>query len=94
LMAFDIRNLGLEFDLPFFIFQGDMDSITPTALAQAYFADIKAPHKEFVLIQNAGHLAAFARTEQFLDELRMRISPLVDSASKKDDISLHLVKPL
>ncbi|KRF20050.1 alpha/beta fold hydrolase [Paenibacillus sp. Soil787] len=94
LMTFDIRNLGLEFDIPFFIFQGDTDSMTPTALAQAYFDDIRAPFKEIVLIHNAGHLAAFARTEQFLDELRMRLSPLVDSASKKDDISLHLVKPI
>lgn len=92
LMAFDVRNLGLAFDLPFFIFQGDTDAITPTSLAQAYFDDIRAPHKEMVLIQNAGHLAAFARTEQFLDELRMRICPLVDSASKKDDVSLQLQK--
>jgi pimeloyl-ACP methyl ester carboxylesterase len=52
---------------------GDKDIITPTAMAKAYFDKIEAPFKEYVLIQNAGHLACFARPEQFLKELIKRV---------------------
>jgi pimeloyl-ACP methyl ester carboxylesterase len=75
LVFHDVRKLGMEFDLPFFIFQGDSDVVTPTTSAKEYFDEIKAPHKEFVLIENSGHLAAFTRPEQFLQELITRVRP-------------------
>ncbi|GHO85362.1 alpha/beta fold hydrolase [Dictyobacter formicarum] len=77
LLTADLRKLGMRFEVPFFIFQGDTDAITPTASAKAYFDELEAPYKEFVLIKQAGHLAAFARPEQFLDELLQRVRPLV-----------------
>lgn len=77
LMVVDLRTLGTRFEVPFFVFQGDTDAITPTAAAKAYFDGIEAPHKEFVLIKQAGHLAAFARPEQFLSELLQRVRPRV-----------------
>jgi len=77
LMAFDAYELGLEFQVPFFIFQGDSDIITPASLAKDYFDEVVVPHKEFVLIRNAGHLAAFARPEQFLEELINRVQPII-----------------
>jgi pimeloyl-ACP methyl ester carboxylesterase len=82
LMTIDLRTLGMRFDVPFFIFQGDTDAVTPTAAARAYFDEIEAPHKEFVLIKRAGHLAAFARPEQFLSELLQRVHPLAIGQSK------------
>lgn len=75
--AVDLRTLGRRFELPFFLLQGDTDAVTPTAAAKAYFDGIEAPHKEFVLINKAGHLAAFARPEQFLQELLQRVRPCV-----------------
>jgi pimeloyl-ACP methyl ester carboxylesterase len=77
LMTADLRTLGTRFEVPFFIFQGESDAITPTAAAKAYFDELEAPHKEFVLIKQAGHLAAFARPGQFLAELQQRVRPLV-----------------
>jgi pimeloyl-ACP methyl ester carboxylesterase len=77
LMTADLRTLGMRFEVPFFIFQGDADAITPTVAAKAYFDELEAPHKEFVLIKQSGHLAAFARPGQFLDELQQRVRPLV-----------------
>lgn len=65
----------MKFDLPFFVFQGDTDILTPTETAKAYFNEIDAPHKEFVLIKQAGHLACFARPNQFLEELNKRVMP-------------------
>jgi pimeloyl-ACP methyl ester carboxylesterase len=76
LMNFDLKKLGMRFELPIFIFQGDTDILTPTELAKAYYDEIEAPHKEFVLIRNAGHLACFARADQFLEELIKRVRPL------------------
>lgn len=75
----------MRFEVPFFIFQGDTDAINSTALAKAYFDELEAPHKEFVLIKQAGHLAAFARPEQFLNELlqRVRLLAIGQSTSAK-----------
>lgn len=83
LVAFDVRKLGLDFKLPFFIFQGDTDALTPAAKAKEYFDTVKAPHKEFALIKNSGHLAAFTRPEQFLDELVKRVLPFTVDAKAR-----------
>ncbi|OIK11796.1 proline iminopeptidase [Bacillus sp. MUM 116] len=77
LINFDFKKYGMQFELPVFIFHGDNDIITPTELASTYYDEIEAPHKEFVLIKNAGHLACFARPNQFLEELIKRVHPLV-----------------
>jgi pimeloyl-ACP methyl ester carboxylesterase len=77
LMTFDLRALGPRFDVPFFVFQGESDALTPTAAAEDYFESVEAPHKAFVLIRQAGHLAAFARPQQFLDALLTHVRPLV-----------------
>jgi pimeloyl-ACP methyl ester carboxylesterase len=84
LMTADLRKLGMRFEVPVFILQGDTDAITPTASAKAYFDELEAPHKEFVLIKQAGHLAAFARPEQFLSELLQRVRPLAIEESKSE----------
>jgi len=80
LMNFDLKKLGMRFELPIFIFQGDTDILTPTELAKAYYDEIEAPHKEFVLIKNAGHLAVFARADQFLEELIKRVRPMAPTS--------------
>jgi len=76
LIHFDYAKIGMEFELPVFIIHGDNDIITPTELAKLYYEKIEAPHKEFVLIRNAGHLACFSRPDQFLEELLTRVLPL------------------
>lgn len=77
MISFDFDQIGYRFELPVFIVQGDSDFITPTATAKIYFERIDAPIKEFVLIQQAGHLACFSRPEQFLDVLKERVLPSV-----------------
>lgn len=70
------KELGLEFSIPMFLFQGDEDFTTPTALARQYFESIKAPAKEFVAIKGGGHFAVFMHSDQFLNELLSRVRPL------------------
>src|SRR5262249_8721627 len=70
------KELGLEFSIPMFIFQGAEDFTTPTALAREYFASIKAPRKTFQEIKDGGHFAVFMRSEEFLRELVRLVRPL------------------
>ncbi|QHT61233.1 alpha/beta hydrolase [Paenibacillus lycopersici] len=76
LITFDARKVGLKYELPYFIFQGDTDLVTPVDTARSFFEDIEAPCKEFALVPNAGHLACFASSEYFLDLLVQRVLPL------------------
>lgn len=68
-------DLGLEFSIPIFVFQGEEDFTTPTSLAQHYLESIKAPRKVFLRI-NGGHFAVFMHSDQFLHELEVRVRPL------------------
>jgi len=70
------KDLGLEFAVPMFVFQGADDFTTPTQLARHYLASIKAPQKAFVAIAGGGHFAVFMKSEQFLQELTRRVRPL------------------
>jgi pimeloyl-ACP methyl ester carboxylesterase len=70
------QELGREFSVPIFIFQGAEDFTTPTALARDYLDSIKAPRKAFVPIQGGGHFAVFMNSKQFLQELVERVRPL------------------
>ena len=69
-------ELGLEFSIPIFVFQGEEDFTSPTALARQYLESIKAPRKEFVPISGGGHFAVFMHSDQFLRELVKRVRPL------------------
>ncbi|WAS97971.1 alpha/beta fold hydrolase [Nannocystis punicea] len=76
-MRYDARREGTRLGLPFFLFQGDDDIFTQAEPAQELFAEVAAPHKEFALIREAGHFAAFTRPQQFLEELRARVLPQI-----------------
>lgn len=74
---FDFETIGFNFNLPFFIFQGENDPITIVDGAKEFFKKISAPHKELVIIKNAGHLCEFANPEQVLRELLNRVLPAI-----------------
>ena len=69
-------DLGLEFSIPIFFFEGEEDFTTPTSLARQYLESIKAPRKVFVLIKGGGHFAVFMHSSQFLQELTARVRTL------------------
>jgi pimeloyl-ACP methyl ester carboxylesterase len=76
IMAYDARQLGTRFEVPFFLFQGENDVITLTSLAQEFFAEVEAPTKRLALIEDAGHFAAFTQPDKFLNELLAWVRPL------------------
>jgi pimeloyl-ACP methyl ester carboxylesterase len=69
-------DLGLDFAIPMFFFQGAEDFTTPTALAHQYLDALKAPQKAFVPIEGGGHFAVFMKSDLFLKELVARVRPL------------------
>jgi pimeloyl-ACP methyl ester carboxylesterase len=75
-MSMGPKELGLEFSIPMFIFQGAEDFTTPTTLARHYEESMKAPQKAFVPIHGGGHFAVFMKSDQFLNELIARVRPL------------------
>ncbi|MGW4246101.1 alpha/beta fold hydrolase [Nocardia sp. NPDC004722] len=68
---------GTDFAIPFFLFQGALDVITPAASAKRFFDDVTAPVKHFALIENASHFAAFRRPNRFLDLLLTHVHPVI-----------------
>jgi pimeloyl-ACP methyl ester carboxylesterase len=74
--ADDLESLGSEFALPFFVFQGAADNVTPVGPVRNYIDAVKAPRKDLVLIPDAGHNAVATRSEEFLRLLRARVRPL------------------
>lgn len=62
--------------MPFFVFQGALDNVTPAQPARAYVESITAPQKEFVLIANAGHNVMATKSDEFLSFLLRRVRPL------------------
>jgi pimeloyl-ACP methyl ester carboxylesterase len=73
---FDARTLGPDIAVPFFIFNGAEDSLTPTDDARRYFDFVRAPHKEFVSLPGAGHSAVLTEPDAFLRELVARLRPI------------------
>jgi pimeloyl-ACP methyl ester carboxylesterase len=76
LMSYDAGRLGVKFETPMFLFQGESDVNTPTKLVEEYFATIEAPKKELVLLRGCGHMAIFSKSDVFLNELVARVRPL------------------
>ncbi|MBP0450084.1 alpha/beta hydrolase [Kitasatospora sp. RG8] len=75
--GFDDWADGTRFDLPFFIFQGDQDVLTPTDRARRFHDDVQAPVKDFALIEDAAHFASFLHPDRFLDLMLTKVRPVV-----------------
>ncbi|MFD3535925.1 alpha/beta fold hydrolase [Streptomyces sp. NPDC058664] len=85
--GFDDWADGTAFELPFFLFQGEKDVLTPPDRARRFFDDVQAPVKAFALIEDCSHFAAFRRPERFLELLLAHVRPIVtagESAAAAD----------
>lgn len=63
----------------FFVIQGRDDITAPTAAARAYFKEVSAPVKRFILIDGAGHFAFLTHTTEFLAALTSAVRPVAIS---------------
>ncbi|MFF4039614.1 alpha/beta fold hydrolase [Streptomyces sp. NPDC001816] len=76
-MTVDERAEGTSFRLPFFLFQGDSDVLTPPEPARRFHEEVTAPVKDFALIKEASHFASFRHPDQFLDLMLSKVRPVV-----------------
>lgn len=76
MLSADAASLGTDFQIPLYFFQGELDERASTSLAKEYFVQINAPHKEFVLLEGAGHFAVWTMPDRFLQELVLRVRPV------------------
>lgn len=51
----DLYKLGPTFDIPVYMIQGAQDLVTMPAASKAYYDSIRAPKKDLVLVERAGH---------------------------------------
>lgn len=51
----DFLEDGLKFEIPVYFIQGEKDILTPPEITRNYFDRLKAPKKEYFLLQNAAH---------------------------------------
>jgi pimeloyl-ACP methyl ester carboxylesterase len=70
----DLRELGLDMPIPFFVIQGREDRLLAADTAQAYVDEIRAPAKNFLLI-DGGHFACFTHAEEFNAALNKQVRP-------------------
>ncbi|MCG7523249.1 alpha/beta hydrolase [Streptomyces sp. OfavH-34-F] len=78
--AFDDWADGTDFKIPFFLFQGEKDVLTSPVLARRFFDDVRAPVKEFALIEDCSHFAAFRRPDRFLELLLAHVRPVATTS--------------
>ncbi|MEU5599811.1 alpha/beta hydrolase [Streptomyces sp. NPDC020298] len=72
---FDDWADGTRFEVPFFVFQGAHDLVTPPGRARRFLDDVEAPAKHFELVEDAAHFAAYSHPDRFLALLLGRVRP-------------------
>ncbi|MFD0713780.1 alpha/beta fold hydrolase [Paenibacillus sp. GCM10027626] len=60
-----LTSIVREIKLPVYFVMGKYDYMTSTQAAAAYFEQLKAPKKEFVLFEQSAHYPQFEEKEQF-----------------------------
>ncbi|MDP6579357.1 MAG: alpha/beta hydrolase [Vicinamibacterales bacterium] len=73
---FDALQLGVRYAVPMFVFQGRGDINAPTELVSRWFAQVEAPEKQLVIVDNASHAAFFTHSEELGQLLVEKVRPL------------------
>lgn len=77
LSQIDLPALGTTFPMPVFIIQGKEDLLTMPSVTKAYYDRIKAPSKQYILLDKVGHDPNPLMVDAQLQVLKTRIVPLV-----------------
>ena len=74
--SWEIERLGRRFDVPLFVFQGEVDLNTPAAPAREWLDAVEAPRKVFEIVPGAGHGVILFHRE-VLELLEKHVLPAV-----------------
>ncbi len=74
LMTLDVRDFGMEYEVPVGFITGAQDWTTPVKYAKDYCEAITAPEKRIALIDGCGHAPQYDDSEAFCDELKSMLN--------------------
>jgi len=78
LTGLDLKQLGFDFRVPVFFFEGRYDQFCRPALIWNYSQTIQAPQKGFVWFENSGHFPFYEERQKFAGELVKEVLPLAN----------------
>ena len=70
IMVADVREYGLEYQVPVGFISGSEDWITPVKYSEDYYNAVSAPKKDIALIDGCGHSPHYDSPKEFCDELK------------------------
>src|SRR5262249_40553515 len=76
MLATDLPRTVPRLEVPFIVIQGADDMITPTSVAESYFAVVQALTKKLIKIPKAGHFAIVSHVAEFRAALLRHVRPL------------------
>jgi len=79
LMRVDLYQLGSDFQVPMFFFEGRQDPYCRPSLIWQYSQTIRAAQKEFIWFDKSGHFPFFEERQKFADEMFQRVLPLASA---------------
>ena len=74
----NLDQLGSDFRVPIFFFEGRQDPFCRPSLIQQYSEALKSPQKEFIWFNNSGHFPFFEEQQKFADALFQQVLPLAN----------------
>lgn len=74
----DVRDFGLEYEVPVGFISGSEDWITPVKYTEDYYNSISAPKKDFVLLDGLGHAPNYDSPVDFCHELDTMLDSFLD----------------
>lgn len=69
---------GLDFKIPVYLIQGEEDILTPKEITQAYFNQIKAPKKKFIVLTETAHGFNLPVVKMQYEVMKEYILPLIN----------------
>ncbi len=69
----DLRKTAGRLEVPVYFLIGRHDVNAPTALAEAYFQQLTAPHKELIWFERSGHTPWTSEPDRFVAEIVQRV---------------------
>lgn len=77
IMVADMRDYGLEYQVPVGFISGSADWITPVKYSEDYYNAVSAPMKDIALIDGCGHSSHYDSPEEFCDEIKGMLEKLL-----------------
>lgn len=76
IMETDVRDYGLEYQVPVGFITGSDDWTTPSKYAEDYYNIISAPQKQFSLVEGCGHAPQYDSPEEFCSILKSMLTEI------------------